>query len=232
MSRPTERELEASEHQKSSSNAPIRPPVRCALSRLTEPGPDSFRSSSSPAIDIWSVGIILLSFLSRKFPIFNSNDDTEALMEISAIFGKARMDKCAAIHNRTFLSNLPSIDHDGHTLEAVILVSNPDLWNHKAFPAPKPLFLDDPFYDPPPGETQHRAEISQALDLLKRCLALDPCKRITATDALLHPWLRRPGIDENKDGPRKPTEGVCRRKHKIDEYGVREFPFLSIDDHL
>lgn len=150
-------------------------------------------------------------------------------MEISAIFGKARMDKCAAIHNRTFLSNLPSIDHDGKSLESIVLVSNPDLWNHKAFPPPKPLFLDDPFYEPPPSEAQHRHEIEQALDLLKRCLALDPCKRITAADALKHPWLRRPGVDEDADAPRKPLEGVCRRQHRIDEDGHRAlvFPPLS-----
>lgn len=51
------------------------------------------------AIDIWSAGIILLSILSRKFPIFNSNDDTEALMEISAIFGKGKMEKAATTHS-------------------------------------------------------------------------------------------------------------------------------------
>lgn len=144
-------------------------------------------------------------------------------MEISAIFGKARMDKCAAIHNRTFLSNLPSIDHEGKSLESIVLVSNPDLWNHQAFPPPKPLFLDDPFYEPPPNEAQHRHEIEQALDLLKRCLALDPCRRLTAADALKHPWLRRPGVDEDKDGPRKPKEGVCKHMHRIEEGGIRAY---------
>jgi cell division control protein 7 len=148
-------------------------------------------------------------------------------MEISAIFGKARMDKCAAIHNRTFLSNLPSIDHEGRSLESIVLVSNPDLWNHKAFPPPKPLFLDDPFYEPPPSEAQHRHEIEQALDLLKRCLALDPCKRLTAADALKHPWLRRPGVDEDADGPRKPEEGVCKRMHRVEE-GNRPSPGVFV----
>lgn len=54
---------------------------------------------NSVAIDIWSVGIILLCFLTRRFPFFNSNDDTEALAEIATIFGKRRMERCAALHS-------------------------------------------------------------------------------------------------------------------------------------
>lgn len=51
------------------------------------------------ALDIWSVGTIMLSFLSGKFPIFNANDDVEALMEIAAILGKRKMEKCAQLHS-------------------------------------------------------------------------------------------------------------------------------------
>lgn len=54
------------------------------------------------ALDIWSVGTILLSFLSGKFPIFNANDDVEALMEIAAILGKRKMEKCAQLHSEDF----------------------------------------------------------------------------------------------------------------------------------
>jgi cell division control protein 7 len=51
------------------------------------------------AIDVWSAGIMLLSILTHKFPIFNSNDDMEALMEIAAIFGRASMERCAMLHS-------------------------------------------------------------------------------------------------------------------------------------
>ena len=51
------------------------------------------------AIDIWSVGIILLFFLTEKFPLFQSNDDIEALMEIAAILGRKRMEKAAILHS-------------------------------------------------------------------------------------------------------------------------------------
>lgn len=56
-------------------------------------------SSYRTAIDIWSVGIMLLCFLTRRFPFFNSNDDIEALMEIGTIFGKKRLEMCGALHS-------------------------------------------------------------------------------------------------------------------------------------
>jgi cell division control protein 7 len=51
------------------------------------------------AIDIWSAGVILLSILTHKFPVFNSNDDIEALLEIGAIFGRGAMERCAMLHS-------------------------------------------------------------------------------------------------------------------------------------
>lgn len=53
----------------------------------------------SSALDVWSAGIMLLCFLTRRFPFFNSNDDTEALAEIATIFGKKRMERCSALHS-------------------------------------------------------------------------------------------------------------------------------------
>ncbi|KAL1739650.1 kinase-like domain-containing protein, partial [Schizophyllum fasciatum] len=66
-------------------------------------------SDQSGAIDVWSVGTILLFFLTGKFPIFQSSDDTEALMEIAAVIGKQKMERVAALHSRTFATNVPSI---------------------------------------------------------------------------------------------------------------------------
>lgn len=58
------------------------------------------------AIDIWSAGIILLSLLTHKFPVFNSSDDVEALMEVAAIFGRTAMERCAMLHSRCPTFNL------------------------------------------------------------------------------------------------------------------------------
>jgi hypothetical protein len=50
------------------------------------------------AVDMWSAGMILLFFLARKFPFFQSNDDVEALLEIACIIGRRRMEKAATLH--------------------------------------------------------------------------------------------------------------------------------------
>lgn len=91
-------------HQKSSSSARIRRSVRAGDVHAPAPFPRTPLSLSaytfcSSALDIWSAGIILLCFLTRRFPFFNSNDDTEALAEIMAIFGRRKMERCAALHS-------------------------------------------------------------------------------------------------------------------------------------
>ncbi|KAL3233007.1 Cell division control protein 7 [Nakaseomyces bracarensis] len=53
-------------------------------------------------IDIWSVGVILLSLLSRRFPLFQSLDDTDSLLELCNIFGWKAIKKCASIHGLGF----------------------------------------------------------------------------------------------------------------------------------
>lgn len=54
---------------------------------------------SLTALDMWSAGIILLAFLTKRFPLFNSNDDTEALLELMMVFGKKRIAQCALLHS-------------------------------------------------------------------------------------------------------------------------------------
>ena len=56
------------------------------------------------AIDVWSAGVILLFFLSKKFPIFQSNDDIEGLMEIAVIIGKRKIERAATLHGRSYVS--------------------------------------------------------------------------------------------------------------------------------
>lgn len=69
--------------------------------------------SQTTKIDIWSVGVILLSLLGRRFPMFQSLDDTEALLELCAIFGWKTIRKCAVLHGLGFdVSGLHYIRED------------------------------------------------------------------------------------------------------------------------
>lgn len=87
-------EQEASEPQKYCSSAVNNVVVRCCFNKcLTRDKP------SVTAVDVWSVGVIFLFFLTGRFPIFQSNDDIEALLEIATILGKKKIEVVAILHS-------------------------------------------------------------------------------------------------------------------------------------
>ncbi|KAF7320125.1 Kinase-like protein [Mycena kentingensis (nom. inval.)] len=94
----------------------------------------------SGAIDVWAAGIILLFFLTGKFPLFQSSDDNEALMELASIFGRKKMEKTATIHSRTFATNLPTITEAGMSWHSFVMKQNPSLMDP---PKPRPPFEMD-----------------------------------------------------------------------------------------
>lgn len=59
-------------------------------------------------MDIWSVGVILLCFLSGRFPFFHSDDDLEALLEIAVVFGQREMAAVAATFSKFSLNEYNS----------------------------------------------------------------------------------------------------------------------------
>ncbi|KAG0213890.1 hypothetical protein BGX28_003314 [Mortierella sp. GBA30] len=82
-------------------------------------------SRQTVAIDIWSVGVILFSFLTGRFPFFHSNDDAEALLEIAVLFGHREMRKAATKFNRTFVCNVPSIKENPVSFARVCRLLHP-----------------------------------------------------------------------------------------------------------
>jgi cell division control protein 7 len=120
-------------------------------------------------IDIWSVGVILLTILSKRFPFFNSADDVEAMIEISTIFGIKKMKQCAHLHGTYFETNIPTVGQSGFSLERIVLWST-----SREDGSEKPLT---------------KAE-KVAVSFLERCFELDPSRRISAEDALKHEFLR------------------------------------------
>ncbi|APA14036.1 hypothetical protein sscle_12g088060 [Sclerotinia sclerotiorum 1980 UF-70] len=133
-------------------------------------------------IDIWSAGVILLTILSKRFPFFNSADDVEAMIEIATIFGAKRMKSCAHLHGTIFETNIPTIGQAGFALEKIILWST---CRNDAGPdgAEQPLTKEEKL----------------AVEFLERCLELNPHKRISAEDALNHPFLLEETRHEFKD---------------------------------
>jgi cell division control protein 7 len=140
-------------------------------------------TAQTTSIDMWSCGVILLTLLSRRFPFFHSADDIDALLELTNIFGKNRMRQVALLHGSVMETNIPSYSEQGHTFEKVVLWST----NRSARDA-----------------TGKRVGVltedeSEAVGFLEACLELDPGKRITAREALVHPFIRAAGMGMQSD---------------------------------
>ncbi|KLO14549.1 kinase-like protein [Schizopora paradoxa] len=188
-------------------------------------------NDQSGAIDVWSAGMILLFFLTGKFPLFQSNDDIEALMEIASIIGKKRMEKAATLHNRTFATNVPSVTQDGMTWREFVQRNNPDLFRSQspppsATPSTSPTLEDgstltaaDLLHPPDPSSSQSTqslystTDLNQALDLLERLLHPSATDRITARNALYHPFLVEPGPGDDAFFPHPLGKGRCGEYH-------------------
>ncbi|KAF2845176.1 kinase-like protein [Plenodomus tracheiphilus IPT5] len=125
------------------------------------------------SIDIWSVGVILLTMLSRRFPFFHSADDIDALLEITTIFGRKKMRETALLHGQVFETNVPSYSEGGHTLEKII------------------LWCTGRTGDKTQPKRELDEEEKEAVQFLYRLLECNPAKRITADDALQHPFLAK-----------------------------------------
>lgn len=121
-------------------------------------------TAQTSKIDIWSVGVILLTILAQRFPFFNSADDMDALIEVATIFGQRRMKNCAFMHGAVFECSLPTVGEKGFSLEHIVHWSRQD-------------------------EEELSPEIKDCVRFLERCLELDPRKRISARTALASDWL-------------------------------------------
>jgi len=122
-------------------------------------------------IDVWSCGIILLTFLSKRFPFFHSADDIDAFIELSCIFGKKRMKEVALLHGQVLQTNIPTLSDNGHGWEKIL------------------LWCTNRSKKGPDGKGGLSDEELEAVAFMQCCLELDPSRRATAEDALSHPFL-------------------------------------------
>ncbi|KAI8867632.1 kinase-like protein, partial [Ramicandelaber brevisporus] len=117
----------------------------------------------SPLIDVWAVGVTLLVFMTKRFPFFNSYDDQEALLELAVLFGTDEIQDVARFHGRLFYSNVPTLRPKRTDFRKIVLAYN-----------------SRDYSDFPP----------ELFDLLSKCMELRTDRRISAAQALEHPFLR------------------------------------------
>ncbi|RHZ75991.1 hypothetical protein Glove_208g138 [Diversispora epigaea] len=123
--------------------------------------------NQTSAIDIWAAGVILLTILAGRYPFFNVVDDTEDLMEVAILIGKERMKKVADSFGLEFRTNIPYITDTGISFDTLIYRLRRELFSNKV----------------------QSADIHDAINLLKKCLEPIASNRITAEEALKHPFL-------------------------------------------
>lgn len=116
--------------------------------------------SHSTKADVWSVGVIMLSAITGRYPFFQSPSDLDGLAEIAALLGSTPLKAMAWKYNKNL--RLPHFRQKKPLSRICIELQQ------------RPLGAYD----------------NDAYDLLQRMLTLDPEKRISAADALDHPFLQ------------------------------------------
>ncbi|KAI4109229.1 MAG: hypothetical protein L6R37_000660 [Teloschistes peruensis] len=136
-------------------------------------------TAQTTKIDVWSVGVILLTVLCQRFPFFNSADDVDALIEIASIFGQKQMRNCALQHGAVFECSLPTVGDKGYTLKQIVE------WSVSSMK--------------PDEREEIEPDVMECIDFLKLCLELDPRKRISARRALMTEFLAEERPSEAED---------------------------------
>ncbi|KAF8592197.1 kinase-like protein [Ramaria rubella] len=161
-------------------------------------------NSQSGAVDIWSAGTILLFFLTGKFPLFHCPNDTEALVEIAVLLGKKAIEKAGVLHNRLIITNIPTIEQSNRNWREFVQTLNPGLLQHSS---------DESDGKSSPTSSQHE-DLVQAIDLLGATLEAESVKRITARDALYHPFLKdEEDVGDDEYFPHPLGQGLCGEYH-------------------
>lgn len=165
-------------------------------------------------IDIWSAGVIGLSLMARKFPLFNSPDDIDALMEIMLLFGVEKLQKCAELHGcglELNATDLQSTSFGGNLIKFLATVLHHEEQNG-CLPADSVIydtlkFLDEKSntlikpqldtedasaesYDDLKAQLEEYNDVKHFIQLLYGCFSMDPSKRLSASQLLALPFFR------------------------------------------
>lgn len=90
------------------------------------------------------------------------------MIEIATVFGRNKMKTCAVLHGATFECTIPTVGEKGFPLSQIVSWSISESRDYRRS-------MDPEFRD--------------TIKFLESCLDLDPKKRLSAKEALAHPFL-------------------------------------------
>ncbi|KAH8338110.1 hypothetical protein KR059_009233, partial [Drosophila kikkawai] len=175
------------------------------------------------AVDVWAAGVIFLSIMSSVYPFFKAPNDFIALAEIVTIFGDQAIRKtalaldrmitlsqrsrplnlrklCLRFRHRTVFSDAKLLKSHESADGRCEVCRNCDQYFFNCL-------CDDSEYVTEPLDA-YECFPASAYDLLHRLLEVNPHKRITAAEALQHPFFTE-AAEEVAEQPRK----VRRQRH-------------------
>ncbi|EMD34269.1 hypothetical protein CERSUDRAFT_86383 [Gelatoporia subvermispora B] len=139
-----------------------------------------------PALDIWSVGCTLYELYTGKilFPGRSNNQMLLLMMELKGRFN-SKMIKKARFGDMYFddLGAFQSVEKDrvtGADVVRQVHITKPARDLRQRLMPPSSVKMKD----------DEAKLLASFVDLLDKCLALDPAKRITPKEALVHPFIR------------------------------------------
>ncbi|NXX99165.1 CDC7 kinase, partial [Centropus bengalensis] len=169
--------------------------------------------TQTTAIDMWSAGIVFLSLLSGRYPFYKASDDLTALAQIMTVRGSRETIQAAKTFGKSVVctqlvpaQNLRTLCEKLRGTASSSQGSQGEAPGEAESgsadkPCPETLGKQLPLL-PSSREGDHALAIKaadpqgwaqvpdEAYDLLDKLLDLNPATRITATEALLHPFFK------------------------------------------
>ncbi|KAF2034101.1 kinase-like protein [Setomelanomma holmii] len=166
--------------------------------------------------DIWSIGCILVEFFTGD-ALFQTHDNLEhlAMME-SVCAGKIDRDIVRAVYKQDRGSSRNSANSAARYFKNYKL-DYPNAETNKA--SKKYVKAMKKLPDTIPNHTEFNR---QFLDLLKRIFVYDPKKRITAKEALQHPWFKESLMDDGTEAHKIRLEREKKARRLDQERRYRE----------
>ncbi|KAI9730274.1 MAG: dual specificity protein kinase kns1 [Cirrosporium novae-zelandiae] len=161
--------------------------------------------------DIWSIGCILVEFFTGD-ALFQTHDNLEHLAMMEAVVGskidtklvrQVQQGARSSSGNQAskYFTRGPKLDYPNHeTTKASKRYVKAMKRLHETIPATSGFN-------------------KQFLDLLRKIFVYDPKLRITAKDALKHPWFRESIIDDGTEAIRLRNEGELKRQQGVQGRG-------------